>query len=81
MAIHRLLQGSNLGMNDIEQIAAAYERTLRALSLKDRNDPTAEKCGSLPSRQTRSVCAEITKKSLERDGDQTRSHRVLAAVD
>lgn len=42
MAIHRLLQGSNLGMNDIEQIAAAYERTLRALSLKDRNDPIAE---------------------------------------
>lgn len=42
MAIHRLLQGSSLGMDELEQIAAAYERTLRALSLKDRNDPITE---------------------------------------
>lgn len=42
MAIHRLLQGSSLGAEDVEQIAAAYERTLRALSLKDRNDPITE---------------------------------------
>lgn len=42
MDIHRLLQGSNLGMDEVEQIEAAYERTLRALSLKDRNDPITE---------------------------------------
>ena len=29
-------------MDELEQIAAAYERTLRALSLKDRNDPITE---------------------------------------
>ncbi len=42
MDIHRLLQGSNLGIDEVEQIEAAYERTLRALSLKDRNDPITE---------------------------------------
>lgn len=42
MTIHRLLQGSSLGAEDIERIAAAYERTLHALSLKDRNDPITE---------------------------------------
>jgi hypothetical protein len=42
VAIHRLLQGSSLGVEDVEQIAAAYQRTLRALSLKDRNDPITE---------------------------------------
>jgi hypothetical protein len=31
-----------LGIDEVEQIEAAYERTLRALSLKDRNDPITE---------------------------------------
>jgi hypothetical protein len=42
MAIHRLLQNSPLGPEEITMLTDAYERTLRKLSLVDRNDPVTE---------------------------------------
>jgi hypothetical protein len=39
MTIHRLLQNSPFGPEDIEHLVAAYEQTLRELGLTDRNDP------------------------------------------
>jgi len=39
MTIHRLLQNSPLGPEDIERLVVAYEQTLRELGLTDRNDP------------------------------------------
>ncbi|MBK3665914.1 hypothetical protein JJE66_32425 [Bradyrhizobium diazoefficiens] len=42
MAIYRLLQNSPLGPEEIAILTDAYERTLRALNLVDRNDPITE---------------------------------------
>ena len=42
MPIYRLLQNSPLGPEEIAILTDAYERTLRALSLVDRNDPITE---------------------------------------
>lgn len=42
MAIYRILQNSPLGPEDLRRLTDAYEHTLRALSVKDRNDPLAE---------------------------------------
>jgi hypothetical protein len=42
MAIYRLLQNSPLGAEEISVLTDAYERTLRKLSLVDRNDPLTE---------------------------------------
>jgi hypothetical protein len=42
MAIYRLLQNSPLGPEEIAVLTDAYERTLKALSLVDRNDPITE---------------------------------------
>lgn len=42
MAILRLLQNSALGQEDIALLVMAYEETLRALRLVDRNDPITE---------------------------------------
>jgi hypothetical protein len=42
MAIYRLLQNSPLGPEEISILTDAYERTLKALSLVDRNDPITE---------------------------------------
>lgn len=42
MTIYRLLQNSPLGPEELKRLAAAYEQTLRALSLVDRNDSLAE---------------------------------------
>jgi hypothetical protein len=42
MAIYRLLQNSPLGPEEISVLTDAYERTLKALSLVDRNDPITE---------------------------------------
>jgi hypothetical protein len=42
MPINRLLQNSTLGPREIKKLVNAYEQTLRALSIKDRNDPLAE---------------------------------------
>jgi hypothetical protein len=42
MAIYRLFQNSPLGPEEISHLSAAYELTLKALSLKDRNDPLTE---------------------------------------
>jgi hypothetical protein len=41
VAIHRLLQHSAFGPDDIDRIVTAYEATLRALRA-DRADPAAE---------------------------------------
>jgi hypothetical protein len=41
VAIHRLLQHSVFGPDDIDRIVTAYEATLRALQA-DRTDPAAE---------------------------------------
>ena len=43
MAIYRLLQNSPMGPEQISRLSEAYEQTLKALSLKDRNDPLAKK--------------------------------------
>jgi hypothetical protein len=42
MAIYRLLQNSPMGPEEISRLEAAYEQTLRAIGLKDRNDPITE---------------------------------------
>jgi hypothetical protein len=42
MAIYRLLQNTAFGPDDIERLVKAYEQTLRALGLKDRNDPITQ---------------------------------------
>ena len=42
MAIYGILQNSPLGPEDLRRLTDAYEHTLRALSVKDRNDPLAE---------------------------------------
>ena len=42
MAIYRLFQNSPLGPDEISRLSDAYEQTLKALSLKDRNDPLTE---------------------------------------
>jgi hypothetical protein len=42
MAIYRLLQNVPMGPEEIDRLTTAYEQTLKALSLKDRNDPLTE---------------------------------------
>jgi hypothetical protein len=39
MAIYKLIQNTPLGPDEIQRLAAAYYETLRALGLKDRDDP------------------------------------------
>ena len=39
MTIHRLLRNTTFGPEEIARLVTAYEQTLRALRLKDRNDP------------------------------------------
>ena len=45
VAIYRLLQNVPLGPEEIRRLTDAYERTLSALSIKDRNDPLTEFIG------------------------------------
>lgn len=42
LAVRRLLAKSPLGPEEIDILAKAYERTLHALGLVDRNDPLTE---------------------------------------
>ena len=42
MAIYRILQNMPLSPEDISRLVAAYEVTLKALGLTDRNDPITE---------------------------------------
>ena len=42
MAIYRLLKEASFGPDELNQLGAAYERTLEALGLTDRNDPMTE---------------------------------------
>ena len=42
MAIYRLLQNSPLGPQELKRLGEAYEKTLLALCVKDRNDPLTE---------------------------------------
>jgi hypothetical protein len=42
MAIYRLLQNLPMGPEQISRLSDAYEQTLKALFLKDRNDPLTE---------------------------------------
>ena len=42
MAIYRLLQNSAFGPDDIQRLATAYEYALRALELKNRDDPITQ---------------------------------------
>jgi hypothetical protein len=42
MPIQRILQNSPLRPEDIRILVTAYEKTLKALGLKDRNDPITE---------------------------------------
>ena len=42
MAIYRLIQNTPLGPEEIKRLVAAYEQTLRALRLKDRDDPVTQ---------------------------------------
>jgi hypothetical protein len=42
MAIYRILQNSPLSPEDINRLGAAYEATLKALGLADRNDQLTE---------------------------------------
>jgi hypothetical protein len=42
MAIYRILQNSPFGPDEIARLVTAYEETLKALGLKNRNDPITE---------------------------------------
>jgi indole-3-glycerol phosphate synthase len=42
MTIRRLLQSTPFEPEEIERLVAAYERTLRALGLKERDDPLTQ---------------------------------------
>jgi hypothetical protein len=42
VAIYRLLQNVPMGPGEIDRLTTVYEQTLRALSLKDRNDPLTQ---------------------------------------
>ena len=42
MAIHKLVQNTPLGPEEIRRLTSAYELTLKALSLKDRSDPLTQ---------------------------------------
>ena len=42
MTIHRLFQKTALQPVDIDRLVDAYQRTLRALGLKDRDDPLTQ---------------------------------------
>ena len=42
MTIHRLFQKTALQPEDIDRLVDAYQRTLRALGLKDRDDPLTQ---------------------------------------
>jgi hypothetical protein len=42
MAIYRLFQNLPLGPEEVSRLSTAYEQTLKALCLKDRNDPLTE---------------------------------------
>jgi hypothetical protein len=42
MAIYGLLKKSSFGPEELNTLGAAYERTLEALGLTDRNDPMTE---------------------------------------
>jgi len=39
MTIHQLVQNTALQPEDIERLVAAYQQTLRALGLEERDDP------------------------------------------
>jgi hypothetical protein len=42
MAIYKLIQNTPLGPEDIQRLVAAYKETLRALDLKERDDPITQ---------------------------------------
>ncbi len=42
MAIYRLFQNLPMGPEEIKRLGSAYKLTLKALSLRDRNDPLTE---------------------------------------
>jgi len=42
MAIYRILQNTPLAQEEIDRLVVAYEATLKALGLTDRNDPITE---------------------------------------
>jgi len=42
MAIYRLLKNSRWNPDEISCLTTAYDETLKALGLKDRNDPLTE---------------------------------------
>ena len=43
MAIYKLIQNTPLGPDEIQRLVVAYEETLRALRLKERDDPFIDK--------------------------------------
>jgi hypothetical protein len=42
VAIYRLLQNIPLGPEEIDRLSKAYERTLRTVGVKERDDPLTE---------------------------------------
>jgi hypothetical protein len=42
MAIYKLIQSTPLGPDEVQRLIVAYEETLRALGLKDRDDPVTQ---------------------------------------
>lgn len=47
MPIYRLLQNQPFEPEDVERLTAAYEQTLKALSLIDRTDPITERVAKI----------------------------------
>jgi hypothetical protein len=69
MTIYRLLKDTAFGPEDIERLVMAYEQTLRALRLKDRNDPITQLVAEKISGRTGiEDPAEISKLALKQLG-------------
>jgi hypothetical protein len=71
MAIYKLIQNTPLGPDEIQRLVVAYEETLRALRLKERDDPitqiVAKKLFEIAQTGIEDP-AEISKLAIERLG-------------
>lgn len=68
VAVRRLLAKSPLGPEEIDVLVKAYEKTLHALSLVDRNDPLTEmvakkiiEIGQMGLRDPAQISAQVLK--------------------
>ena len=64
MAIYRLLRDQRFELGRASVLAAAYELTLHALAVKDRDDPITEKIIRIGQRDVQDPC-QISKLAIK----------------